>query len=70
MNGHILRLHYVILVCSNLILAADNNFNPVEFDWNSVDSVLMPNECIIALPEMCTVTCGCRKKCIGKLKKT
>ena len=38
-----------------MISARDINLNPVKFDLNSVDSVLMPNECVITLPEMCTV---------------
>ena len=38
----------------------------MEFDWNSVDSVLMPNGCTVTLPEMYTVTCGCKKKCTGR----
>ena len=29
-------------------------------------NVLIPNECMITLPEMYTVTCGCKKKCIEK----
>ena len=57
---------YVVLICSNLISAPDTNFNPMEFDWNSVDSVLMPNECIVTLPQMSTVSCGCKKKCTGR----
>ena len=32
-----------------MISAPEINLNPVEFYWNSVDSVLMPNECIITL---------------------
>ena len=31
-----------------------------------VDSVLMPSNFIIALPEMYPVICGCKKKCTGK----
>ena len=27
----------------------------MEFDWNSVDSVLMPNKCIVTLPEITTL---------------
>ena len=38
-----------------MISAPDINLNPVKFDLNSVDSVLMPNECVITLPEMYTV---------------
>ena len=64
-RGHILRSHYVILICSSLISAPDSNWNPVEFSWNSVDSVLMPNKCIVTLPEMYTVTWGCKKKYTG-----
>ena len=64
-RGHILRSHYVILICSSLISAPDSNWNPVEFSWNSVDSVLMPNKCIVTLPEMSTVTWGCKKKYTG-----
>ena len=40
---HTLRPQYVVLIFSNLILAAGVNVNPVEFGWNSVDSELMPN---------------------------
>ena len=26
----------------------------------------MPNKCIVTLPEMCTITYGCKKKCTGR----
>ena len=42
----------------------ETNLSSVKFSWNSVDSVLMP-KCIVTLPEMCTATCGYKKKCIG-----
>ena len=52
-RGHILRSHYVVLICSNLISAPDTNWNPMEFSCNSsIDSILMPNKCIVKLPEM------------------
>ena len=51
-----------------VIWAPDINVNPVEFDWNLVDLVFRPNKCIITLPEMYTVTCGCKKKCTGKFQ--
>ena len=59
-NLKIMLSHYVVLICSNLTLAQDTNLNPVEFGWNSVDSVLMSNKCIVTLPETCTVTYGCK----------
>ena len=49
-HRHILRSIYVNLIGSNLILAPESN--PVEFGRNSVDSVLLPNKCIVTLPEM------------------
>ena len=61
-RGDDLRSYYVVLNCSNLILAPTTNLNLVEFDWNSVDSVLMTNRCIVTLPKMYTVTFGCKKK--------
>ena len=64
-HGDVLWSHYVILNCSNLMLAPDTNLNSVESNWNSVDSVLMPNKCIIALPKMCTVTFGSKKNALG-----
>ena len=64
-DGHILRSH-VVLICLNLISTSGINFSPVEFGWNSVDSILMSNKCIAALPEMYTVTCGCKKKITGR----
>ena len=64
-HGDVLWSHYVILNCSNLMLAPDTNLNSVESNWNSVDSVLMPNKCIIALPKMYTVTFGCKKNALG-----
>ena len=60
-HGHILRSHYVVLICLNLISVPDINLNLVEFDWNSVDSVSMPNKCIVTLQKMYTVACGCQK---------
>ena len=55
-HGHVLRSHYAVLICSNLILTPDTNLNSVEFYWNSVDSVLMRNKCIVTLPELYNVT--------------
>ena len=63
-HGDVLRSHYVVLNCSNLISAPDTNLNHVEFDWNSVDSVLMPNKCIVTLPKMHTATFGCKKNAL------
>ena len=63
-HGDVLRSHYVILNCSNLISAPDTDLNPVEFDWNSVHSVLMPNKCIVTLPKIYTVTLGCKKNAL------
>ena len=59
-----LRSYYVVLNCSNLISAPDTNLNLVEFDWNSVDSVLMPNKFIVTLPKMYTVTFGYKKNAL------
>ena len=64
LHGHILRSHYVGSIFPNLILALDTNLNPLEFGWNSVDSVLMPNKCIVTLPGIYTVTYGYKKKYI------
>ena len=60
-HGHILRSNYVILICPNMIPAPGTNLNLVGFGWNSIDSVLMPNKCIATLPQIYTVTCGCKK---------
>ena len=57
---------YFDLICSNLISIPEINLNPVEFGWNSVDSVFLPNKCIFTLPEMYTVTFGCKKKCTAR----
>ena len=65
-HGHILRSNYVVLNCSNLILGPDTSLNLVKFDRNSVDSVLIPNKCVVTLPEMYNITCGCKKNCTGK----
>ena len=59
-NG--LRSYYVILNCSNLTSPPDTNSNLVEFDWNSVDSVLMPNKFIVTIPKMYTF--GCKKNAL------
>ena len=66
MQVYILSQHYVVLICSNLISIPDANSNFVELHWSLVHSVLMSNECIVILPEIYTVTCGCKKKCIGR----
>ena len=59
--------HIFVLIYSNLISASGINLNSVEFVWNSVDLVLMPNKCIIILTKMYTVTCGCKKKMHWKM---
>ena len=56
-HGDELRSYYVVLNCSYLISAPDINLNLVEFDWNSVDSVLMPNKFIITPSKMYTFDC-------------
>ena len=61
LHKHILRSHNVVLIFSNLILTPDSNLNPVEFGWNSVDSLWCP----INISLYCTVTCGHRKNCTG-----
>ena len=61
-HGDELRSYYVVLNCSNLISVPDTNLNLVEFDWNSVDSVLMPNKFIVTLPNMYTF--GCKKNAL------
>lgn len=48
-HGNAPRSHLVVLNCSNLISAPESNLNLAEFDWKSVDSVMMPiklNTCI------------------------
>ena len=51
-HGHALRSHYVVLNCSKLISTPHINLNPVEFDWNSVDSILIPNKCTVTIQEV------------------
>ena len=55
-------IYYVVSDCSNLISAPDTNLNLVEFDWNSVDSVLIPNKFIVTLLKMYTF--GCKKNAL------
>ena len=50
-HGRALRSH-VVLNCSKLISTPHINLNPVEFDWNSVDSILIPNKCTITIQEV------------------
>ena len=59
-HEHIIRLHNVILICSNLISAPHTNLNPLELGWNLLDSSLMSNKCTFALKGMYTVTYGCK----------
>ena len=62
-DRHILRSNYFVLISPDLISAPDSYLNLVEFGWNSVDSLLMPNKYIVTLPEMYNVTCMCKKNC-------
>ena len=63
-HGDDLRSYHVVLNCSNLISAPDTKLDLEEFDWNSADSVLMPNKFIVTLPKMYTVTFGCKKNAL------
>ena len=47
-----------------MISTPDTNLNLVEFDWNSIDLVLMPNKCIFVLPKLYTVTFDCKKNAL------
>ena len=69
-HGYILRSHYFVLICSNLISIPETNLNPVEFGQNSVDSVLLPKKYIVTLPDMYTVPCGWKKKCTARCQCT
>ena len=68
--GHILRCHYVVSICSNLMSEFVTNLDSSEFGWTSVDFVLVPKKRVVELPEMYTVTCGCKKKCTGRCQYT
>ena len=60
-KSKMLRSYHLLLICQYATWtcsASDNNFNSVKFDWNSVDSGLMPYKRIAALPTTYTVTCG------------
>ena len=63
-HGDDLRSYYVVLNCSNLIPARDINLNLVEFDWNSVETVLKYNKCIVTLPKMYTFTFDYKKNAL------
>ena len=39
--GQILRLHHVVLVCSNLLSKSEAYLDPARFNWSLVDSVLI-----------------------------
>ena len=74
-HEYVLRSDYFVLICSNLISVPETNLNPVEFCWNSVDSLSLPNKYIVTLTEICTARCQCSKfgtsctafcKCIGE----
>ena len=51
-------------------MVPDTNLNPVELDFNSVASALMPNKHIVILPKMHTVTCGCKKNTLEDVSVT
>ena len=62
-HGDIMRSLYVNLTFLNLISTPEKNLNTAEFGRNPVDSVLLLNRCIVTLPEIYPVICGCKKKC-------
>ena len=51
-------------------MVPDTNSNPVELDFNSVDSALMPNKHIVILPKMHTVTYGYKKNTLRDVSVT
>ena len=65
-HGHILRSLYIDLICS----ATEKNFNPVEFGWNSVDSVLMTNKCIGTVPWCTLLVVAARKNALEDVSAT
>ena len=64
--GHLLRSHYFVRLYSNLLAENENQLNPGQFGWKSVNSILLPDRFSLHLPEAFCVTCGCQKKCSGR----
>ena len=52
-HGDILRSHYVVLICSSLILAPDTNLNPVNWVgiqyWCPINVLLHYQRCVLLL---------------------
>ena len=68
LHGNLLRCHYFVRTCQNLLSDSATNLLPERYGWCMVNSVLMPDKFLLPLPEEYTVTCGCKKKCSGRYK--
>ena len=66
LHGHLLRSHYFVWIHSNLLETDENQLDPKNFGWKSINYILLPDEYTLSLPDAYSVTCGCKKQCGGR----
>ena len=58
-NGHLLRSHYMVQLCTNLIDYRQFLLNPRDYGWKQEGSVLFPGKCLKLMPDEYYTTCSC-----------
>ena len=59
LQGHLLRCHYVIRLCTTLLESDKFTIQPISFGWIKKGSVLCADKCFSSMPADYFVTCGC-----------
>ena len=62
-KGHLLRCHYVVNLCINLLDSGKEELRPVNFGWKRVHGMLVPDQNLQSMPTEFTTKCGCKKGC-------
>ena len=60
-KDHLLRSHYIVNQCLNLMQAEYQFLNPFNFGWTLSNGYMMPEKYECFMPVEYTVTCGCQK---------
>ena len=61
LQGHLLRSHYIVNICLNLLSNVGNQLNPLNCGWILSSEYMMPDKFELYMPEIFTKTCGCKK---------
>ena len=62
-RGHLLRSHYFVHLCSNLLYSYSKILEPANYGWIIENGLLVPTISFATVPSYLTTKCRCKKGC-------